>query len=310
MIISKTPFRVSLFGGSTDYESHYKNNGATLIGFAMDQYCHLAVRKTPKIFGNTTKIIYSKTEIVEDNSTIQHNGVRGVLQYLDIKYGIEISHMSDLPAQTGIGSSSSFIVGLLNACYTLDGIKKTPHELASEAIYIERILLGEAGGIQDQIFASFAGLNSIHISKSGDFEVRPIPVGEKFLKEFLRRSILVYTGNTRESYEVAQSHCGKEKDGIGEIVNAAMKAFYTQDLDTVGVLLDRTWQAKKRISSLISNEAVDKIYAELRSAGMIGGKLLGAGGSGFIFGILKDGCEFSHPNQIPVGLAKHGSIIL
>ena len=154
MIISKTPFRVSLFGGSTDYESFYSQNTSLLIGFALDKYCYLLTRKTPKIFNHKSKIMYSSIETVNNNKDIQHNGVRGVLEFLNIKYGLEISHLSDLPSQTGIGSSSSFIVGLLNALYTLKNTDTSKKELAEQAIYIERKLLAESGGVQDQIWAA------------------------------------------------------------------------------------------------------------------------------------------------------------
>jgi D-glycero-alpha-D-manno-heptose-7-phosphate kinase len=315
MIISKTPYRVSLFGGSTDYESHYSKHGATLVGFALDKYCHLAVRKTPNILGGKTKVVYSKTEVVSDNSLIQHNGVRGVLEYLGIRRGLEISHMSDLPAQTGIGSSSSFIVGLLNACNRLKYIHNDPVNLAKMAIYVERNLLKEAGGCQDQIWAAYGGLNSIHIDNRGHFDVRPLPVGEDFIANFLDRSILIYTGNTRMSYEVAQAHDGKKKDDIAELAHQGLRAFYLQDIDAIGLLLLDAWRAKKKISPIISSPEVDTLYNELLDDGMIGGKLLGSGGSGFIFGIAGDNkkpsIRIKHADRfVEVGISKQGSIIL
>ena len=176
MIISKTPFRVSLFGGSTDYESFYSKYGSLLIGFGINKYCYTSVRETPSIFDYLTRISYSKVEIVNDNENIQHNGVRGVLKYLNKHKGYEISHMSDLPSQTGTGSSSSFIVGLLN-CFTRDW---SPKMLAQAAIHVERTLLQEAGGIQDQIWAAYGGMNSVYIGKDGEFCVRPLPVSEEF----------------------------------------------------------------------------------------------------------------------------------
>jgi D-glycero-alpha-D-manno-heptose-7-phosphate kinase len=315
VIISKTPFRVSLFGGSTDYESYYSKHGATLIGFALDKYCYEAVRITPKILGGRTKIVYSKTEIVDDNNDIQHNGVRGVLHFLNIKNGIEIFHLSDLPSQTGIGSSSSFIVGLLNALQSLDYGLQTRMSLAKDAIHIERNLLKEAGGCQDQIWAAYGGLNSIHIDNRGHFDVRPLPVGEDFIADFLDRSILIYTGNTRMSYEVAQAHDGKKKDDIAELAQQGLRAFYLQDIDAIGLLLLDAWKAKKKISPIISSPEVDTLYNELLDDGMIGGKLLGSGGSGFIFGIAGDNKKPSirikyADRFVEVGISKQGSIIL
>jgi D-glycero-alpha-D-manno-heptose-7-phosphate kinase len=315
MIISKTNFRVSLFGGSTDYLSYYKSHGALLIYFGLDKYAYAAVRKTPEILDYETKVSYSITETVQDNSQIQNNAVRGVLEFLGIKYGMEISYMCDLPAQTGIGSSSSFTVGLLNAIYTMRGEKKTKKELANEATYIERVLLGEAGGCQDAIAATYGGFNSIHIFKNGDFEVRPLPVSEEFITDMLGRSILIYTGKARKSYEIAQSHDGKEKQIIQSTAKLALQAFCKQDLDLVALLLHDSWRSKKEISPLVTTPEVDKIYDDLRADGMMGGKLLGAGGSGFIFGIMKDGSKDAIREKyksrfVDVGISRVGTEIL
>jgi len=293
MIISKTPFRVSMFGGSTDYESFYSSYGSLLIGFGIDKYTYLSLRKTPRILNYKSRISYSQIEIVNNNRDIQHNGVRGVLEHLGIKYGIELDHLSDLPAQTGIGSSSSFIVGLLNSIYKL---KKTPisrYDLAKEAIQVERFVLKEAGGIQDQIWASYGGLNSIHISKNGEFEVKPLPVSENFKRDFVDRSVLIYTGKTRQSFEIAKAHNSKSNDEtkkeILRISEQAYEAFKSSDLDSVAHLLHLGWENKKKISPLVSPKNINDMYNELLANGVIGGKLLGTGGSGFIFGILKEG---------------------
>ena len=290
MIISKTPFRVSLFGGSTDYESYYSQYGSLLIGFTIDKYCYTTARKTPKILGYKTRVSYSKVEMVNSNSLIEHNGVRGVLEYLKIKYGVEISHISDIPSQTGTGSSSSFIVGLLNAFYCIQKKQPTNKQLAEEAIYIERKLLNECGGIQDQIWAAYGGFNSIDIHKSGDFEVKPLPVSDNFVRDFFSRSVLIYMGKTRKSYKIAKSHdCNsKYKQNIQKIAHQAYQSFINQDIEEIGCFLDKSWGEKKKVSSLVSSDEIDGRYNELKENGMIGGKLLGSGGSGFMFGVLND----------------------
>jgi len=291
MIISKTPFRVSLFGGSTDYESYYSKYGSLLVGFTIDKYCYTMVRKTPQILGYKTRVSYSKVEVVNDNSTIEHNGVRGVLEYLKIKYGVEIAHISDIPSQTGTGSSSSFIVGLLNAFYTIQNKKPTKKQLAQEAIYIERKLLNESGGIQDQIWSAYGGFNSIDISKTGDFQVKPLPVSSEFIEDFFSRCVLIYMGKTRKSYKIAKSNDrnNKYKENIQKIAHKGYKGFLDQDIDSIAALLDQSWEEKKRVSDLVSSDEIDSRYNELKQNGVIGGKLLGSGGSGFMFGILGDG---------------------
>jgi len=293
MIISKTPFRISLFGGSTDYPSFYKKHGSLILGFAMDKYCYISLRKTPKIFNYKTLVSYSKLEKVNRNSDIEHNGVRGVLEYLKIRYGVEIQHQCDLPSQTGIGSSSSFIVGLLNAAMQVKNQSCDTHCLAERAIDIERNLLAEPGGIQDQIWAAYGGVNSLHIHKNGSFEVKPLPISKQFKEELLNRCALIYTGKTRKSFDIAKAHDNKKiessKKSINSIANKAYLAFQDGDISSIGRLLHQSWQHKKEISPLISSDTIEMMYKDLQTEGMIGGKLLGTGGSGFILCILKPG---------------------
>jgi D-glycero-alpha-D-manno-heptose-7-phosphate kinase len=218
--------------------------------------------------------------------------VRGVLEFLKMNdFGLEISYNSDLPAQTGTGSSSSFVVGLLNAIHSLKGHHSTKKQLADEAILIERELLNEAGGIQDQIWAAYGGFNSISIDKTG-YRVRPMPLSEDFLKKFLDHSVLIYTGRSRKSFEIARSHDKpasiEHKHEIKKLARDAYKAFQNEDLFTIGYLLNQSWVAKKSISPMITSDSVDDLYDDLKSNGMTGGKLLGAGGSGFIFGIFEN----------------------
>ena len=290
IIITRTPHRISLFGGSTDYESYYEQHGSLLVGFAIDKYSYISVRKTPAILDIKTRVVYSKTETVNDNSQIMHNGVRGCLEHMKIKYGVEISHLCDLPAQTGIGSSSSYIVGLLQGLYALKGNFCNSKCLADEAIYVERKLLGEKGGIQDQIWAAYGGANSIHIDIDGTFEVKPLPISNDFMQEFLDRCVLIYSGRSRKSFAIAQSHDQKKADTykkqIHQIAKQGYDEFLNKDINNIANLLHESWSLKKKISPLISTSHINEMYENLLGHGLIGGKLLGSGGSGFIFGVL------------------------
>lgn len=317
MIIVRTPFRVSLFGGSTDYSEFYSNHGSLLIGFTIDKYNYISLRKTPKILPHKTRIAYSQVEVIRRTSDIKHNGVRGVFEHFNIRDGLEISHNSDIPSQTGLGSSSSFIVGLINGINTLYNRDFTKKELAEAAIYIERTLLKESGGIQDQIWAAYGGVNSIKIDKSGEFSVRPLPISEEFRQEILDRSFLIYTGHGRESFALA-AHSGsanEHKEKILDIAHEAYDHLITENLDAVGYLLHSSWENKKKIANGISNEFIDDTYSLLRENGMLGGKLLGAGSSGFIFGIAEKGQKqvikkIFQKNMIDFGFDNEGSKVI
>lgn len=319
MIISKTPFRISLFGGSTDYESFYSKHGSLLIGFAIDKYCYINVRKNPRIFPYKSKITYSSIETVDDNRDIKHNGARGVIDFFNLNdKRLEISYFSDLPAQTGIGSSSSFVVGLVNALK--HGQKYTPKQLANYAISIERHHLKEAGGIQDQIWAAYGGINSISINTNGSFKVRPLPVSEEFIKDFIDSSFLIYTGKQRKSFGIAASHdTGNEdenKKKILQLSKIGYDAFCREDKPEIGLLIRDSWESKKKISNLICSKEVDEMMTTLRTHGMIGGKLIGSGGSGFIFGVSTSLSnkqkihEIFRENYVDFKISNTGSLII
>ena len=319
MIISRTPFRVSLFGGSTDYESFYSRFGSFLIGFCLNKYAYLAIRKTPKYLPHKTLLTYSTIERLNSNQDIQHSAIKGVMDYCNIQFGIELNHFSDLPSQTGTGSSSSFIVGLLNSIYALEERLLSKEEAAKIAIDIERNILAEPGGIQDQIWASHGGLNTITINPSGSFCVKSILVDRAFKKEFINRSILVYTGKTRKSFAIARSlghqRTDKYKKKLLDISQRAYDSFISSDIDNIGILLREAWLEKKKLSTSISSEDVDKLYRDLQSDGMIGGKLIGAGKSGFIFGILKESkdkelIKKKYINNIDFAIDEEGSKII
>lgn len=318
MIISKTPFRVSLFGGSTDYSQFYSRHQSLLVGFTLDKYCYITFRKTPSIFNYKTKASYSRIEEVNSNKDIEHPGIRGALSYYKIQDGVEITHVSDLPSQTGIGSSSSFAVGLCHCIekYLDPEYQPSPASLANSAIEIERHVLKEAGGIQDQIFAAYGGFSSIHIDRDGTFQVKPLPVSEEFINEFLSRSVLVYTGNSRGSFELAKSHNKKVDDklGIKTLAEYGYKAFSDGNIDEIGNLLGQSWREKKKLNDAISSSEINTIYDNMMSHGMIGGKLLGAGGSGFIFGICEDHSSANRIrkkfNSVEFSYSKRGSEII
>lgn len=296
MLISRTPYRISLFGGTTDYPEFYSRYGSLLIGFAINKYSYLLCRKTPKFLSYKSRFSYSQTEIIDTAADlksylrkIDHNGIRGVLDYFDCFDDIEISHFCDIPSQTGLGSSSTFVVGLVNAisnlCYKET---KTKWNLARTGIFVERVLLKEPGGIQDQIWAAYGGLNSISIQKNGSFSVKPLPVSEEFVSDFIDRSVLIYTNGSRKSFQLA-NHDESSHDtklAINDIAIAAEQAFRSEDIQKIGELLDQSWEQKKKIKSEITNSRIDELYSSLKSLGMTGGKLLGAGGSGFIYGVF------------------------
>jgi D-glycero-alpha-D-manno-heptose-7-phosphate kinase len=324
MIFSKTPFRVSLFGGGTDYEDYYSKYDSLLIGFTINKYAYLGVRETPSMFDYYTKVTYSQTEFVEDNSKIKHNGVRGVLDYYNIKDAMEISHFSDLPAQTGIGSSSSFIVGLVNSINALKSQNINKENLALTAIDIERNKLNEAGGIQDQIWAAYGGFNAIQIYNEGRFEVIPLLTQER-RKKLLSRMFMIYTGKTRQSYEISKTYKKESNENyLHEIQGIAEEAYHwinkIKDMDKVidrlALLLKCSWEEKMKLSPLICTDHVSSLMNELYSDGMIGGKLIGAGGSGFIVGITNTNLQKQLIEQkfkkqyIPIDFSFAGSEII
>jgi D-glycero-alpha-D-manno-heptose-7-phosphate kinase len=294
MIFTKTPFRISLFGGSTDYKSYFEKYGSFLLGFTIDKYCYICLRESPSVFPYKNIISYSQIERVNSHSEIKHNGARGTLEYLKVPYGVELIHLCDLPSQTGIGSSSSFIVGLVNAIKYHHDENISKEELARTAIEIERDYLNESGGWQDQIWGAYGGFNSIEIYQDGSWAVRPMPISDNFITEFVARSALIYTGKARNSFDIAKSHdCEtniEHKHAIRRLAHQAYDAFQDENIEDIGYMLDESWQHKQKISDKIVSPEVADIYNDLRKQGtIIGGKLLGSGGSGFLFCVLSEG---------------------
>ena len=289
MIITKTPFRMSFFGGGTDMENYFRENGGAVLSTTFDKYCYVNVRHLPRFFDYSTEISYSKTERVTNVDEIQHPAVRNAMKMLDM-HEIRLTYEADLPARSGLGTSSSFAVGMLNAFYALKGKYADKKKLADEAIYLERVLCQEAGGWQDQIAASFGGFNRINFNEDG-YEVLPVIISPERKKQLNDNLLMFFTGFTRFSSDVqkANSSSGpKDKNAMlremYSLVDEAEKVLTEKgaDLDDFGRLLDHTWKLKRQTGSAVSTNSIDGLYARGIEAGALGGKLLGAGGGGFL----------------------------
>lgn len=289
MIITKTPFRMSFFGGGTDMEDYFKENGGAVISTTFDKYCYVNIRHLPRFFDYSTELSYSKTERVTDVKDIQHPAIREAMKMLDM-HEIRLTYEADLPARSGLGTSSSFAIGMLNAFYALKGKYADKRKLADEAIYLERVLCNEAGGWQDQIAASFGGFNRIEFNADG-YEVRPIIINPERKKQLNDNLMMFFTGFTHFSSELQKANNvsgtedkRKKLKQMYELVNEAEQVLVNKDrdLDDFGRLLDTTWKLKKGTGSSISTGSIDELYDKGMKAGALGGKLLGAGGGGFL----------------------------
>jgi D-glycero-alpha-D-manno-heptose-7-phosphate kinase len=290
MIISRTPFRVSFFGGGTDYPDWFHEHGGAVLATTIDKYCYISVRELPPFFDHRFRVVYSIVENVKEIGQIAHPAVRAVLQRLKAEKGLEIHHDGDLPARAGLGSSSAFTVGLLGAMHALGGRHTTKDALAAEAIHVEQCLLREPVGLQDQISAAFGGFNHIAFRPDGTYEVTPMILPRERLLELQDHLMLIFTGISRLAPEVAQTVIDnlkrrtEELKALQQMVPRAIDIVTSPSTDLVefGRLLGESWQLKRRLSDRVSNPAVDSLYDAATRAGAIGGKLLGAGGGGFV----------------------------
>lgn len=288
MVITKTPFRMSFFGGGTDIENYFKENGGAVLSTTFDKYCYVTVRHLPRFFEYKTHLTYSKMEYINSYEEIQHPAIRNAMKMLDM-HELRLTYDSDLPARSGLGTSSSFAVGMLNAFYALKGKYADKKKLADEAIYLERTLCNEAGGWQDQIAASFGGLNRINFNNDG-YEVLPLIIPLERKKKLNQNLMMFFTGFTRFSSEVQSLNLSKGKDSyvylkqMQRLTDQAEKVLIdkTVDLDEFGFLLDQSWRLKRKTGSAVSTENIDQLYERGIAAGALGGKLLGAGGGGFL----------------------------
>lgn len=288
MIITKTPFRMSFFGGGTDMKEFYEQYGGAVLSTTFDKYCYVTVRHLPRFFDYTSEFAYANIERVKEVEEIKHPLIRNLMKFKDM-HEIRLSYEADLPARTGLGTSSSFAVGMLNAFYGMKGKRVDKRRLADEAIYAERVLCKEAGGIQDQIAAAFGGLNRIDMTKGG-YKVTPVIISNQRKREFNDNLMLFFTGFSRFSSDIQKGTKKNLADKTKQLLE--MKALVDQaediltdahsDLNEFGRLLDYTWRLKRGISDTISTDSIDAIYDRALKAGATGGKLLGAGGGGFL----------------------------
>lgn len=288
MIITKTPFRMSFFGGGTDIPEYFNKNGGAVISVTFNKYVYVTVRHLPRFFDYTTELTYSKLERVTAIDNLQHPMVKNAMKYLHM-HELRISYDADLPARSGLGTSSSFAVGLLNAFYCLKSKMVSKKQLADDAIYVERVMCNEAGGWQDQIAVSFGGFNRIDFDKNG-YSISPIKIKKERKDELEQNLLLFFTGFTRLSADIQKTTTREMKDKsdilsrMQKLVDKAQIILEDDSIsiDEFGMLLDETWKLKREVSSSISSSNIDSIYKKGIDAGALGGKLLGAGGGGFI----------------------------
>jgi D-glycero-alpha-D-manno-heptose-7-phosphate kinase len=290
MIITRTPFRISFFGGGTDYPGWYREHGGTVIATTIDKYCYITCRRLPPFFEHKHRIVYSHIENVCNNLEIQHPAVREVFKWADVVDGLEVHHDGDLPARSGVGSSSAFTVGLVHALYGIRGQMISQDELAKNAIHIEQNLIGENVGSQDQVSAAYGGFNRISFNKDDTFDVTPIIISHWRREELRDHLLLCFTGFSRIADSIAKSKIDNMKNRqielkfMNEMVSEAINilADANVSIDEFGKLLDLSWKYKRSLSDRVSTPEIDLIYDTAMSAGAIGGKILGAGGGGFM----------------------------
>lgn len=286
MIISQTPMRMSFFGGGTDFPEFFGVHGGAVISTTFDKYCHVNVRPLPELFDYKTYLAYAQIEKVNSVDEIRHPAIRNAMKWLGLER-ICLNYDADLPSKTGLGTSSAFSVGMLNAFYTMLGVSKTKRELADDAIYLERTLCNEDGGIQDQIASAFGGFNRIDFSENG-YTVKPLNISPERKETLNGNLVMFFTGLSRFSFQIQKTTktvLGQRTDQLLrmlDMVDLAEKILTDPEkpLDDFGLLLNETWRLKRSISSEISTDLIDTLYKKATDAGALGGKLLGAGGGG------------------------------
>ena len=286
MLITRTPFRVSFFGGGTDYSEYFSEYGGSVLSTTIDKYCYVSLRQLPPFFEHQNQLTYSKIERFNQPSEVEHPLVREALQYIPTSR-VQIAYDADLPACSGVGSSSSFAVGLLQGLHALKKEYPDKKSLADEAIYLERELCAETGGVQDQIAAAFGGFNRIDFSADG-YTVKPVQISKERAEELESNLMLVFTGFTHFSGEISKEQKSNIPTTLDKLhkmkslVDEAENILVNGDIDDFGRLLHQTWQYKRTLSNSISNWQIDSIYDRAIKGGALGGKILGAGGGGFM----------------------------
>ena len=323
MIIARTPFRISFLGGGTDYPGWYRKHGGAVLGTTIDKYGYITCRHLPPFHEHRISIVYSKIECCNSVDEIQHPAAREVLRHLNVDRGIEIHHDADLPARSGMGSSSAFTVGLLHALHALQGRMMGKHQLALESIHLEQDILKEAVGSQDQVHAAHGGLNHVLFHPNGEITVRPITISPDRVAEFSSHLMLFYTGIKRTASSIAETFINGIEDKkrqlrlMKDLVDEGVAILNSQnDVRGFGELLHEAWQAKRSLSPTVSNDEVNALYERARAAGAVGGKLTGAGGGGFLLLFVEPKkqedvrLELSELIHVPVKLDFSGSQII
>lgn len=323
MIITRTPFRISFFGGGTDYPAWYQEHGGVVLATSIDKYCYISCRCLPPFFEHKYRVVYSRIENCKTVDEIEHPSARAVLNYMGCDTGIEIHHDGDLPARSGLGSSSSFTVGLLNALTALKGNHIANHELACKAIHIEQNIIKENVGSQDQISAAYGGFNRIEFLRDGSIRVDPVILRQQRLEEFQNHLMLFFTGFSRYASDIARSKIDNMKNRTAELhrmkefVHEAIRVLQDDTpIQELGELLDQNWKYKRSLSDMVSNPDIDRIYEAAKQAGAIGGKLLGAGGGGFMVFFVRPELQtkvreaLGHLIHVPFRFENNGSRVV
>lgn len=289
MVITRTPYRLSFFGGGTDFPAWYLKHGGSVLSTTIDKYCYLSCRYLPPFFEHKYRLVYSKIESANRIEDIGHPAAREILRWAGIQHGLEIHHDGDLPARSGMGTSSSFTVGLMHALSALKGNIMSKRELALESIRIEQEVLKESVGSQDQVNAAYGGINHITFHVNGQISVHPVTLASDYLEELNSHFILFYTGLKRTSSTITSSYASdmetrkRQLRIMKDLVDESLSLLTQRgEIHGFGELMHEAWETKKSLSASVSNSVVDQMYAEARKAGAIGGKLTGAGGGGFL----------------------------
>ena len=322
MIITKTPYRISFFGGGSDYPQWYKKHGGSVLSTTIDKHIYITCRHLPDFFKHKYRIVWSKIEMVKNVNQIQHPAVKKMLKYLKINKGLEIHYDGDLPARSGMGSSSCFVVGLMKALYKIKNTEISNIDLTKRSIYFEQNIMNEIVGSQDQVVATYGGFNKIIFNKNGSINVKKIKF-TKNLKLLNRNLVLIFTGINRTAHYIAQKYVGKltstKKKYINKIisyVDQGEKILNSGNIDDFGRLLNEAWQEKKKLSNEISNRKIDELYNNALKYGSLGGKLLGAGGGGFLLMYMKENAKrdflkkFKNSINVPFKFSSNGSKII
>ena len=321
MIITKTPYRISFFGGGSDYPEWYNFNAGKVLSTTIDKYIYISCRDLPPFFEHKYRIVWSQMENVKNINQIKHKAVKEMLKYFKIKNGLEIHYDGDLPARSGMGSSSVFVVGLMNLLNNFLGTKINKQKLAQKSIYFEQKILKESVGSQDQIAASFGGFNKIFFKKNS-FKVKRIKETDNLIK-LNNNLVLMYSGIQRTAHKIADSYVSKLRKKketiirkIISYVDEGEKILSHGNVDDFGKLLHESWVYKKELSKNISNKKIDNLYNEAIRYGALGGKLLGAGGGGFLLLYVKKENQikffkkFNNIVHIPFKFSNNGSKVI